>query len=107
MFRCSWSTARTGSRPERHAPDDGRHHPEEERDHREDAGLGRDVDSPGDSGAMGVWERSDLPDGYLNFVGLGGRFAEAAGALRLGLAVDSRSPVQRGAGELLGIGDIP
>jgi acetyl esterase len=33
----------------------------------------------------------DLPHAYLNFVGLGGRFAEAAGeaaaALRLGLAV--------------------
>jgi acetyl esterase len=35
--------------------------------------------------------QADLPHGYLNFVGLGGRFAEAgaeaAGALRLGLAV--------------------
>ncbi len=35
--------------------------------------------------------RPDLPHAYLNFVGLGGRFAEAGGeaaaALRLGLAV--------------------
>jgi acetyl esterase len=35
--------------------------------------------------------QADLPHGYLNFVGLGGRFveaaSEAAGALRLGLAV--------------------
>jgi acetyl esterase len=39
--------------------------------------------------------QADLPHGYLNFVGLGGRFAEAAseaaGALRLGLAVGTRS----------------
>ena len=37
--------------------------------------------------------QADLPHGYLNFVGIGGRFAEAgaeaAGALRLGLAVGS------------------
>jgi acetyl esterase len=50
----------------------------------------------------------DLPHGYLNFVGLGGRFAqagaEAAGALRLGLA---QRPSQRGAGELVGVRDIP
>lgn len=43
--------------------------------------------------------------------GLGGRFAEAAseaaGALRLGLALGSWSPTQRRAGELVGIGDIP
>jgi acetyl esterase len=41
----------------------------------------------------------DLPHAYLNFVGLGGRFAEAAGeaagALRLGLAV-TRPPVNVG-----------
>jgi acetyl esterase len=53
----------------------------------------------------------DLPHGYLNFVGLGGRFAEAAaeaaGALRVGLALGSGSVDQRGAGELLGVGDIP
>jgi acetyl esterase len=53
----------------------------------------------------------DLPHAYLNFVGLGGRFAEAAaeaaGALRLGLAVASGPTAQRGAGELLGVGDIP
>lgn len=53
----------------------------------------------------------DLPHGYLNFVGLGGRFveaaSEAAGALRLGLAVGSGSPAQGRAGELVGIGDIP
>lgn len=52
--------------------------------------------------------QADLPHGYLNFVGLGGRFAEAAseaaGALRLGLA---GSASQRGAGELVGVGDIP
>jgi acetyl esterase len=34
--------------------------------------------------------QADLPHGYLNFVGIGGRFAEAASeaaeALRLGLA---------------------
>ena len=53
----------------------------------------------------------DLPHGYLNFVGLGGRFAEAAseaaGALRLGLAAHRGSAAQRGAAELLGVGDIP
>jgi acetyl esterase len=55
--------------------------------------------------------QADLPHGYLNFVGLGGRFAEAAseaaGALRLGLALGSGSSAQRRAGELVGIGDIP
>jgi acetyl esterase len=39
--------------------------------------------------------QSDLPHAYFNFVGLGGRFAEAAseaaGALRLGLAFGSKS----------------
>lgn len=55
--------------------------------------------------------QSDLPHAYLNFVGLGGRFAEAAaeaaGALRLGLAVASGTTAQGGAGELVRIGDIP
>jgi acetyl esterase/lipase len=55
--------------------------------------------------------QTDLPHAYLNFVGLGGRFAEAAaeaaGALRLGLAIASRSTAQGGAGELVGVGDIP
>jgi acetyl esterase len=55
--------------------------------------------------------QSDLPHGYLNFVGLGGRFAEAAseaaGALRLGLAPNKGSAAQRGAAELVGVGDIP
>jgi acetyl esterase/lipase len=53
----------------------------------------------------------DLPHAYLNFVGLGGRFAEAAaeaaGALRLGLAVASGPAGQGRAGELVGVGDIP
>jgi len=43
--------------------------------------------------------QADLPHGYLNFVGIGGRFAEAsaeaAGALRLGLAV-ARPRLRRG-----------
>jgi acetyl esterase len=57
--------------------------------------------------------QSDLPHAYLNFVGLGGRFAEAAseaaGALRLGLAVatNKASATQRRAGELVRVGDIP
>jgi acetyl esterase len=55
--------------------------------------------------------QADLPHGYLNFVGLGGRFAEAAseaaGALRLGLALGSGSSTQRRAGELVGVSDIP
>jgi acetyl esterase len=55
--------------------------------------------------------QADLPHAYLNFVGLGGRFAEAAaeaaGALRLGLAVASGSTGQGRAGELLRVGDIP
>lgn len=55
--------------------------------------------------------QSDLPHAYLNFVGLGGRFAEAAaeaaGALRLGLAVASGSTGQGRAGELVRVGDIP
>ncbi|OBI53735.1 alpha/beta hydrolase [Mycobacterium sp. E787] len=54
--------------------------------------------------------QSDLPHAYLNFVGLGGRFAEAAaeaaGALRLGLALASAT-AQGGTGELVGVGDIP
>ena len=54
--------------------------------------------------------QADLPHAYLNFVGLGGRFAEAAseaaGALRIGLAPNG-SATQRGAGELLRVGDIP
>lgn len=54
--------------------------------------------------------QSDLPHAYLNFVGLGGRFAEAAaeaaGALGLGLA--PASPTAQGrAGELIRVGDIP
>jgi acetyl esterase len=60
---------------------------------------------------VALTRQADLPHGYLNFVGLGGRFAEAAseaaGALRLGLAVGSRSSTQGRAGELVGIGDIP
>jgi acetyl esterase len=60
---------------------------------------------------VALTRQADLPHGYLNFVGLGGRFAEAAseaaGALRLGLAVGSGSSTQGRAGELVGIGDIP
>jgi acetyl esterase len=60
---------------------------------------------------VALTRQADLPHGYLNFVGLGGRFAEAAseaaGALRLGLAVGSGSSAQGRAGELVGIGDIP
>jgi len=60
--------------------------------------------------------QADLPHGYLNFVGLGGRFAEAAseaaGALRLGLAPTRPAPnaasgSQRRSGEFVGVGDIP
>jgi acetyl esterase len=57
--------------------------------------------------------QADLPHAYLNFVGIGGRFAEAAseaaGALRLGLAVATKkgSPAQRRASEFVGVGDIP
>jgi hypothetical protein len=40
---------------------------------------------------VALTRQADLPHGFLNFVGLGGRFteaaSEAAGALRLGLAV--------------------
>ena len=43
--------------------------------------------------------QADLPHEYLNFVGIGGRFAEAAseaaGALRFGLA-NARSRLRRG-----------
>jgi acetyl esterase len=60
---------------------------------------------------VALTRQADLPHGYLNFVGLGGRFAEAAseaaGALRLGLAAGSGSSTQGRAGELVGIGDIP
>ncbi len=55
--------------------------------------------------------QADLPHAYLNFVGVGGRFAEAAGeaagALRLGLAVASGSTDQGRAGEFVRVGDIP
>ena len=55
--------------------------------------------------------QADLPHAYCNFVGLGGRFAEAAseaaGALRLGLAAHAGSAAQRRAGEFVGVGDIP
>ncbi|HSS23586.1 MAG TPA: alpha/beta hydrolase [Mycobacterium sp.] len=60
---------------------------------------------------VALTRQADLPHAYLNFVGIGGRFAEAAseaaGALRLGLAVGSGSSAQGRAGELVGIGDIP
>ncbi len=59
---------------------------------------------------VALTRQADLPHGFLNFVGLGGRFteaaSEAAGALRLGLAAGLRSP-QRGAGEFVRVGDIP
>jgi acetyl esterase len=60
---------------------------------------------------VALTRQADLPHGYLNFVGLGGRFAEAAseaaGALRLGLAANAGSAPQRGTGEFVGVGDIP
>jgi acetyl esterase len=62
---------------------------------------------------VALTRQADLPHGYLNFVGLGGRFAEAAseaaGALRLGLAVATNkgSATQRGASEFVRVGDIP
>jgi acetyl esterase len=60
---------------------------------------------------VALTRQSDLPHGYLSFIGLGGRFAEAAseaaGALKVGLAVGSGFPAQGRAGELVGIGDIP
>jgi len=60
---------------------------------------------------VALTRQADLPHGYLSFIGLGGRFAEAAseaaGALKLGLALGSGLPAQRRAGELVGIGDIP
>jgi acetyl esterase len=70
------------------------------------------ADKLADAGDQVVLSRqADLPHGYLNFVGLGGRFAEAAseaaGALRLGLAANTGSAAQRGAGEFVGVGDIP
>jgi len=57
--------------------------------------------------------QADLPHAYLNFAGIGGRFAEAAseaaGALRLGLAVATNkgSPAQGRTSEFVGVGDIP
>ena len=55
--------------------------------------------------------QADRPHGFLNFVGLAGRFAEAAseaaGALRLGLAVASGSTAQGRTGEFVRVGDIP
>jgi acetyl esterase len=60
---------------------------------------------------VALTRQADLPHGYLSFIGLGGRFteaaSEAAGALKLGLALSSGSSTQRRAGELVGIGDIP
>jgi acetyl esterase len=60
---------------------------------------------------VALGRQPDLPHAYLNFVGLGGRFveaaAEAAGALRLGLALASGAAGQGRAGELVGVGDIP
>jgi acetyl esterase len=60
---------------------------------------------------VALTRQADLPHGYLSFIGLGGRFteaaSEAAGALKLGLALGSGSSAQRRAGELVGIGDIP
>jgi acetyl esterase len=60
---------------------------------------------------VALTRQADLPHGYLNFVGIGGRFAEAAseaaGALRLGLAANAGSASQRRAGEFVGVGDIP
>lgn len=60
---------------------------------------------------VALTRQPDLPHGYLNFVGLGGRFteaaSEAAGALRLGLAANAPSAAQRGSGELVGVRDIP
>jgi acetyl esterase len=61
--------------------------------------------------AVALSRQPDLPHAYLNFVGLGGRFAEAAaeaaGALRIGLAIASGSAAQRRAGEFVRVGDIP
>jgi acetyl esterase len=60
---------------------------------------------------VALTRQADLPHGYLNVVGLGDRFAEAAseaaGALRLGLVLSSGSSTQQRAAELVGIGDIP
>lgn len=61
---------------------------------------------------VALTRQADLAHGYLSFIGLGGRFteaaSEAAGALKLGLALRrSGSSSQRRAGELVGIGDIP
>jgi hypothetical protein len=40
---------------------------------------------------VALTRQADLPHGYLSFIGLGGRFteaaSEAAGALKLGLAI--------------------
>ena len=55
--------------------------------------------------------QADLPHAYLNFVGLGGRFAEAAaeaaGHCGSALPLLQGRRTQRRAGELVGIGDIP
>jgi acetyl esterase len=60
---------------------------------------------------VALTRQADLPHGYLNFIGLGGRFAEAAseaaGALRLGLALGAGATMQRRRGELVEIGDVP
>jgi len=61
---------------------------------------------------VALTRQADLPHAYLNFVGLGGRFveaaSEAAGALRLGLAArTSGSTAQRRAGEFVRVGNIP
>ena len=60
---------------------------------------------------VALTRQADLPHGYLGFVGLGGRFteaaADAAGALRLGLALKTSISAQRGAGEFVRVGDIP
>ena len=60
---------------------------------------------------VALTRQADLPHGYLSFIGLGGRFAEAAseaaGALKLGLTLGSGSSTQGRAGELVRVGDIP
>lgn len=63
---------------------------------------------------MVLSRQADLPHACFNFVGIGGRFAEAAseaaGALRLGLAPNNpaaKSAAQRRAGEFVGVSDIP
>ena len=60
---------------------------------------------------VALTRQADLPHGYLSFIGLGGRFieaaSEAAGALRLGLALRAGSTSQGRSGELVEIGDVP